>query len=58
VHVVSVLQVPPLGLLGLPVAYFNELIKPASDHAENVVKAAIEKLSNALAVARMFSGTC
>lgn len=48
VHVVSVLQLPPIGLLGLPVAYFNELIKPATDHAENVVKAATDKLSNAL----------
>jgi len=48
VHVVSVLQVPPLGLLGLPVAYFNDLIKPATDHAEDVVHTATEKLSKAL----------
>ena len=48
VHIVSVLQVPPLGLLGLPVAYFNDLIKPATEHAENIVRTATDKLSNAL----------
>ena len=48
VHVVTVLQTPPIGLLGLPVAYFNDLIKPASDHAQYVIKAATERLNSAL----------
>jgi nucleotide-binding universal stress UspA family protein len=44
VHVLNVLQLPPLGLMGVPVTYVDELIRPATAHAQNIVNVATEKL--------------
>jgi hypothetical protein len=45
IRIVSVVEMPRLGLVGLPAAYFEDLTQPIMSHAQAAVEAATEKIN-------------